>query len=134
MVVAGSSSWIEFDQAGKNQTVLLSWMGQMRELRARKKRNVAAKRFRFLNAIVQALDPGFTRAIFTTEKLSVAFHSMPDNSASAGFTDGSERLDCAFEGIKSLGPSVFGDIKTFVILIAAGCTFAHRCYSLSKTW
>ena len=64
-------------------------------------------------------------AMNAAEHLSVVFHSMADDPASAMIAYGRQHMDRTFETIKRVGSSGEGYLKTLVIVIPASITNRH---------
>ena len=78
-----------------------------------------------LDAIFQLCCAGRTRAVDTTEDLSVRFDAMANDTAGAVWTNRRECVDGALEAIKNMAFSADYDFKRFVIIVLANFACRH---------
>ncbi len=80
----------------------------------------------FFAAIFYLLYARLARAVGAAEENSVGFYTVADDFAAAVVTVGRHGLNSAFEAVEKPRFSVYGDLKSFIVIIAAGCTDRHR--------
>jgi hypothetical protein len=85
----------------------------------------------FLNSIPQTFDAFASCAMLATKESTCFLQAMSDDPDSAMTTGWCEHVDGAFETIEGMRVSVHGDLKSLVVLIAAGFTGCHGLVAFS---
>ena len=78
------------------------------------------------DAVVESSDPGTLGTMRATVHLAASLGAVADNFTSAMGAGGCDRMNGAFEGVKSLGPALVGDFKGLVVVVSAGGAFWHK--------
>jgi hypothetical protein len=90
-------------------------------------------RKRLLDSIAQTFDAFGFGAMLATKESTCLLQTMSDDPDSAMTTGWCEHVDGAFETIEGMRVSVHRDLKSLVILIAAGFTGCHGWFPFSDS-
>jgi hypothetical protein len=71
-------------------------------------------------AIPQSLDPLLLRAMVAAVELTLVLKPVPDDADAAMLAHRSQRMDCAFEAVISVGLTAGRDLKCLVVVVPAG--------------